>query len=110
MTKDRLMELEPILKDEQFAKEIKNIDSAQELISAFAQHGVKITEDEIYEIGESFNSEHAGDELTETELSAVSGGFALSSLLIAGGVILVCYGVGYVAGRVLRKKSGICSK
>ena len=100
MTTERINALKPLLEDEKFANEIMDMSSSEEVMAAFARHGVPVSESEIIEIGEAFNKA-VGDneELSEQDLSNVAGGFAISTVLIIGGAIVLCY----VAGRVLGK-------
>lgn len=106
MTIERAKELEPLLKSEEFAKEIKDMTTTEEIIDAFAAHGMQISEDEIFELGDGFNKavEETG-ELSEEELSNVAGGFSITGIIVGGIIIGTCYLAGRILGAVVRKKA-----
>ncbi len=112
MTNERINQLKPLLESEQFAEEIKDMTTVEELKTAFARHGVIITEDELNELGNEFNAALTDkeEELSEKDLSNVAGGSFLAGLLIYGGAVAVSYVVGRVVGSVLKKKSGVCKR
>ncbi|MBE5758873.1 MAG: class IIb bacteriocin, lactobin A/cerein 7B family [Clostridiales bacterium] len=47
-------------------------------------------------------------EMNDTELEDVNGGGILTTLAVYGTMVAVGYGVGWVTGKVMKKKSGVC--
>lgn len=64
-----------LINDENFVKAAFCVDTVEEVQKAFADHGVEITTEEIYAIGDAVSAAtSAGGELSEDALDAVSGG------------------------------------
>ena len=52
---------------------------------------------------------YEGRELTENELEEANGGGILLGAAIVGAGLALSYGAGYVVGKVISKKTGVCS-
>ena len=48
------------------------------------------------------------NELTETELEDVNGGGFLTTIAVGAAVIAIGYGAGWVAGKLVTNRFGIC--
>ena len=75
--------------------------AAEELQRAFAAHGVELTVDEVRERCVAITAKKDGT-LDEEALEQVPGGGILTSLAIGAGACAA----GYVAGRIVKKKTG----
>ena len=105
----RTEKINELIKNEAFAEEIKDVETAEGLQAAFKAHGVELTLAEVEAICIRIAVETGNvEELSENDLEDVAGGFAVTSILVGLACIGVCYGVGWVAGRVIRNKSGVC--
>ncbi|MBR3841851.1 MAG: hypothetical protein IKM38_01090 [Christensenellaceae bacterium] len=107
MTTEMTNKLSSILADEVFNKRVKKLETAEELQAAFAERGLDLSIEEVHEIC----SQIAGGEESEMDddaLEAVNGGGILTTIAVYGTVVAVGYGVGWVAGKVFKKKTGIC--
>ena len=108
MTNEMMDRVKALMEDDSFDKEIENLETAEELQKALEARGVEITVQEVEEICVGITSKK-GTELGEDDLDNVSGGgILLGCALIAAGWA-VSYGAGYVAGKILKKKSGVCN-
>ena len=105
----RIEKIKELLASEDFGREVANAETTEDFQAAFKQNGVELTLEEVDSILVQAAAA-CGMELNEDQLENVSGGFGIlgTALILAGGV-LVCYGVGWVAGRVISRKSGVCS-
>lgn len=108
MDANMMKKLQELLESEAFGKEIENVQSAEELQSAFAAHGVDMTVEEVEEVCAAIVAKNEGT-LDENALEQVSGGIAfLTAAAVCVGACAVSYVAGYVGGRIIRKKSGYC--
>lgn len=107
MKNEVIEKIRMLMESEAFGKEIENVESAAELKSVFESHGVDVTEEEIVEICRGITQDK-GDTLSEEDLDAVSGGGFLTGLAIVAGAWAVSYVAGYVAGKVIKKRTGAC--
>lgn len=109
MTDIMLKNVQELVASEEFGKEVEELETAEELQAAFARHGVELTPDEVTELCVGIAS--LNGELREDALDTVAGGVPgiITGALIIGGVWALSYGVGYVVGKVIKKKTGACS-
>ena len=107
MTNEVVGKIHALMECEDFGKEIEKVETAAELKKAFENHGIEITEDEVVEICRGIAAKNGGL-LSEDDLDTVSGGGFLTGLAIIAGGWAVSYVAGYVAGKVIRKKTGVC--
>ncbi len=104
---ERIEIIKELLASEEFGKEVAEAETTEDFQTAFKQHGVELTLEEVDSVLLQA-AVASGVELNEDELENVSGGFVgTTALLLVGGVV-VCYAVGWVAARVLSKKTGVC--
>ena len=75
MDANMMKKLQELLESEAFGKEIENVQSAEELQSAFAAHGVDMTVEEVEEVCAAIVAKNEGT-LDENALEQVSGGVA----------------------------------
>lgn len=104
----RIEKIKELLASEDFGREVADAETTEDFQAAFMRHGVELTLEEVDSILVQAAAV-CGPELTEDQLEYVSGGFGLltTGLILVGGVA-ACYGVGWVAGRVISRKSGVC--
>ena len=95
MDANMMKKLQELLESEAFGKEIENVQSAEELQSAFAAHGVDMTVEEVEEVCAAIVAKNEGT-LDENALEQVSGG--IGHMLCAA-----AFAVGYVHGRIVQK-------
>lgn len=107
MTHEMLTKVQTLMESEDFGKEIETVESAAELKVALEAHGVEITLQEVDEICVGIAS-NKGDNLSESDLENVTGGGFLTGCAIVAGGWAVSYIVGYVAGKIIKKKTGAC--
>ena len=107
MTNEVLEKIRVLMESDVFSNEIKGIETAAELKKALADHGINISEDEVVQICKGIAAKKE-DVLSEEDLDAVSGGGILMGAAIVAGGWAVCYGMGYVAGKIISNKSGVC--
>lgn len=105
---ERIEKIRELLASEDFGREVADAETSEDFQAAFQRHGVELTIEEVDSILVQAAAA-SGIELNEDLLENVTGGFGVlgTALILVGGV-LVCYGVGWVAGRVLSSKSGVC--
>lgn len=76
-----------LMNDEAFVKTAFCVDTVEEVQKAFADHGVEITPEEIYAIGDAVSVATSTDEeLSEDALDSVAGGILWSPILFKAGV------------------------
>lgn len=109
MNIETLNKVSTLVKKEEFGEEIKDISTAAEFVEAFAAHGIEVTEEEVVEICEALVAGANADELSESELDCVSGGF-VQGVLILGGAYIACYVAGRIIGKKIKKSTGVCMK
>ena len=107
MTTEVIEKIRVLMESDAFGKEIENVENKTELKNIFEKYGIDITEDEVVEICRGIAAKK-NDELSEEDLDIVSGGGILSGLAIVAGAWAVSYVAGYVAGKVIKKKTGVC--
>ena len=106
MTPEKTNKLRDILTDEVFNKRVHNIETAEELQAAFMERGLDLSIEEVHELCcEIAGSDEA--ELDDEALETVNGG-AIPPILVYGAMIAAGYGIGWVAGKIFKKKTGIC--
>lgn len=108
MTNETMEKIRVLMENEAFGKEIENVETAAELQKAFEGHGIEITEDEVVEICKGIAANKDGI-ISEEDLDAVSGGGILVGAAMIAGAWVVSYAAGYVAGKVISKKAGVCT-
>lgn len=103
MDQERLKE---VLKDEAFVKELLAMEKPEQVQDALEDKGIKVTTDEIRQMGEFLKKVASGEipretveaiakgELSEAELEKVAGGFL--PILILGAVIGTAFAAGLV--------------
>lgn len=106
MTNEMLMKVRALMESEEFGKEIENVETADELKTALESHDVEISLQEVDEICAGIASKSS--DLSEDDLDNVSGGGFLAGCAIVAGAWAVSYVAGYVAGKVIKKKTGVC--
>ncbi len=74
-------QLQELMNDESFAKEIAKLETNEEVQKAFEAHGIGFTMDEIKDITEKLYGDET--ELSEESLENVSGGFVITSTMLA---------------------------
>ena len=96
MDQERLKE---VLKDEAFVKELLAMEKPEQVQDALEDKGIKVTTDEIRQMGEFLKKAASGEipretveaiakgELSEAELEKVAGGIVFLPLAIFGAVI-----------------------
>lgn len=105
--KENIEKIKELLASEEFGNEVKDYETEEELQAAFARHGVELSVEDVRAICAQVYVANGG-ELSDEELDDVAGGFALTGALLLAGAVVLSYGVGYVAGKIVKKKSGIC--
>ena len=90
MTETKALQLKPLLESEAFARELMD-KSKEEQLSAFAEHGVEVTEEELRDLTRRLCA--AEGELGEADLESVTGGFGtlivVYCCVMIGAVILL---------------------
>ena len=64
--------------NEVITKALTEAQSVDEMIAAFADHGIEITAEELEQVMKDVLAEESGEELSEGDLEGVSGGSAYS--------------------------------
>lgn len=94
-----------LVEDKEFVEKIKKCEKAEEFVETLAAYGVELsgTDPEIafaqFKTGASESNNAESAELTEADLTAVSGGEFRG----------VFYWIGYAVGKLVKKKTGICT-
>lgn len=78
--------IKDIFSDEDFVKSLLEYESAEEVQSALKDKGLELSVDEILALQKNLAAQ-ANDELPEDELENVTGGFVISSTVIAIGSV-----------------------
>jgi len=107
MTEITAKKVRELLEDEAFGKKVENLETVEELKEAFKAQGVELTAEEVYDICEAVTAPKDG-EISADQLDQISGGSVLAGALIIAGGLALSYGAGYVAGKIIKKKSGTC--
>lgn len=81
-TMDKNQKLADLFQNQNFKKEAESIQTAEELKSLFAKHGVDLTQDELLELCAGIAAQMKEDELSEGDLEAVGGGFAMAAVTL----------------------------
>lgn len=104
---ERIARIKELLADESFGEEIKDIETIEDMQAVFARHGVEMTLEEVKSVMVQA-AVASGAELDEELLEDVAGGGILAGALMIGGAVVVSYAAGWVCGRILRNKTGMC--
>ena len=94
MTQEKIKKLEELVQDEKFVKGLVSLDGPSEIQQFLNKNGLCVTLDEVVELGEilkaaidKMEESIKGDELSDDDLENVSGGIAVSTvLMIVSGV------------------------
>ncbi len=70
-----------IFSDEQFVKELLDLETPEEVKVVLADHDIDVTVDDIMQVKELFEKKQNG-EISDEELENVSGGFLLELLIM----------------------------
>ncbi len=79
MDKERAGKLNELLKDQDFAKQLFELDTPEEVKDLLSKKGVDVTVDEVNALGQQLSEmedkiKSGSDELTEDELESAAGG------------------------------------
>lgn len=106
--------LRNLMADPAFGESVRNIGSFDDLHKRFEEEGVSLKKAELEELLHAIakGAEESEAELSEDELEQVNGGIfeLLAYTALAGGVAVVSYGLGWVAGKLTKKKTGVCMR
>ena len=109
--------LRTLIADPVFGESVRNIGSFEELQKRFEEEGCSIKREALEKlmssIAESAEAANIGEaELSDEELEQVNGGIfeLLAYATLTGGIALVSYGLGWAAGKLAKKKSGVCMR
>lgn len=98
---EKAIKLQDLFNNEAFICEAKEITTEQQLQDLFARNGIELTSGEVTDfLNELFKRKEKGEELSDIDLEAVSGG------IISGGAFLA-WSVMYLALNVLTKLAGV---
>ena len=89
---EKNQKLTKLFESEQFKEEASKIQTAEELQSLFAEHGVDLTMEEVIDLCAAIAAQMGEAELSEEDLENVAGGIGLVT------VGLICLGVGCIGG------------
>lgn len=87
--------------DKEFLKELFELDSPEKIQEKFAEKGVELSLDEVKTIIAGVvdaAEKKAGEELDESALESVAGGFAITAAMIGWGVMALMTVGGFVIG------------
>jgi len=109
MTNEMLLKAQALFESEAFGKEIENCETVEEIQKALEAHGLEITLEETEQICVGIASAQKKDELSEDDLDGVNGGIGiLGAIAVTAAVWGVSYAAGYVLGKIIKKKTGVC--
>lgn len=98
LTKEKALQVKPLLENEEFCKELMNEATDEAQCKVFLKHGVSVDAEDLKEIANAIDSSvpEEDDELSENDLENVAGGFAGTLIVVAGiaivvGLILLAY-------------------
>jgi hypothetical protein len=94
--------IEELMKDQEFVKSLVSMETVEDIAEAFHQKGVNITPEELEQARQIALSSEDG-ELSEESLSAVSGGLALSAVIVGG--LLIWTGLSVAGGALAAFRS-----
>jgi hypothetical protein len=77
---EKIKKINELINSEEFADEIENLETIEELQAAFKNHGVEMTADEIIDLGTKIAVSGDG-EISEDDLKNVAGGVNVNSAL-----------------------------
>lgn len=87
--------------DKKFLKELFELDSPEKIQEKFAEKGVELSLDEVKTIIAGVvdaAEKKTGEELDESALESVAGGFAITTAMIGWGVMALMTAGGFVIG------------
>ena len=108
MTNEMLLKAQELFESEAFGKEIETCETVEEIHKALEAHGVELTLEETEQICVGIAAAQNKDALGEADLDNVSGGGVLLGIAMIAGAWAFCYVAGYVVGKIIKKKTGVC--
>lgn len=85
---NKIEKVQALMNDTEFVKKISAMEDPEDVQKAFAEKGVDFTLDEIGQIAEMVAG-NEGEELTEGQMDAVSGGILAEIATVAKGIALL---------------------
>lgn len=79
--------MEELKQDPAFVKKASKLESLEDIAALMREKGIDVTAEQLKE-SEEYLQENQSMELNEEQLEQASGGFAISSLIIGGAIIL----------------------
>jgi predicted ribosomally synthesized peptide with nif11-like leader len=90
---EMMKKVEELSQNEEFKARIAQLESAEEIAAAFQAEGVKVTAEDLQT---ALAAQQSG-ELSEDSLEGVSGGFAATTIALAG-LVVTCFWKGFDYG------------
>ena len=90
LTKEKAMQIKPLLENEDFNKELLDAGTIEEQRNVFMKHGVAVEREDLKDLADAIDSalSDKDTELSESDLENVAGGIAVELAIIAGVVII----------------------